>query len=344
MENSKNVKLFWLKSIPFVLFVTVFLVFGFLSPNWFTVNNFENIARQSSYIGILATGITFVMLTGGIDLSVGANMFLSSSVCGILISQGWPIWLALIVCLAIGCLYGVFNAFFVVRMRVMPFIVTLATMTAGRGLTLVITKSEAISMPGSLVSTIGSGKLFGVLPYPILIFAVVAAFGAVFLKFVPFGRKIYAVGHSKENAQKAGINVNRVLIFVYVLSGILAALAGLVSVTQIGNINAGFGEGDEFDAIAATILGGTSMMGGAGTVFPGAVIGTLLIQMISTGLVYMQVDLYIQPIISALIILLAVFLDSMRSRYIRKLQQRNIRVEEGPALQTKKGRFMGQKG
>lgn len=343
MENSKNIKLFFLKSIPLFLFVAVFVVFGFLSPNWFTLSNFENIARQSSYIGVLATGMTFVLLTAGIDLSVGANMFLSASVCGLLIARGWPVWLSLIVCLLVGFVYGCINAFFIVRMKVMPFIVTLATMTAGRGLTLVITKSDAVAMPSSLVSTVGSGRLFGVLPYPVLIFAVVAAAGAIFLKFVPLGRQIYAVGNSQENAQKAGINVNRVLTFVYILSGVLAALAGIVSVTQIGNINAGFGEGNEFDAVSATILGGTSMMGGAGTVFPGAVIGTFLIQMIEAGLVYMQVDLYIQPIISALIILLAVFLDSVRSRYIRKLQQRNIRVEEGSVRQQKKVWFMGEK-
>ena len=328
MKGSKNFKLFLLKNMAFVLFAVVFIVFGFLCNNWFTITNFENIARQSSYIGILAAGMTFVLLTGGVDLSVGANMFLSASICGLLINRGWPIWSAILICLLVGFLYGCFNAFFIVKMKVMPFLVTLATLMAGRGLTLVITKSEAVSMPASLVSGVGSGRLFGILPYPVLIFLLVAAAATIFLKFVPLGRQIYAVGKDSEGAKKAGINLSMVLAFVYILNGVLAALAAIVSVTQIGNVTSGFGMGDEFDAISASILGGTSMMGGVGTVFPGAVIGVFLIQMVQAGLIYLQVDLYLQPIISALIILFAVFLDSVRTRYIIKLEQRNIRTEE----------------
>lgn len=328
MKGAKNLKLMIWKLIPFILFVIVFVIFGVSTKNWFTVTNFENIIRQSSYIGILASGMTFVLLTGGTDLSVGANMFLSGSVAGILIAKGAPVWVGILACLLVGTIFGCVNAFFIVKMKVLPFVVTLSTLTAGRGLTLILTKSEAINLPPQLVSGIGSGRLFGVLPYPILFFVVVALIASVILKYLPLGRQIYAVGNDKEIAKKAGINVDRILTFVYIFSGFLASLAAIVSVSQIGNITAGFGVGDEFDAISASILGGTSMAGGAGTVFPGAIIGTLLIQMVEAGLVYMQVDIYVQPLVSAMVILTAVFLDSIRTKYIRKLEQRNIRTEE----------------
>jgi ribose/xylose/arabinose/galactoside ABC-type transport system permease subunit len=325
--QNNNLKLLLLKSIPFVLFVFVFVLFGFSARNWYTIRNFENIIRQSSYIGILAAGMTFVLLTGGVDLSVGANMFLSGSIAGLLIARGTPTWLGIAACLLVGTCFGTFNAFFIVKLKVLPFVVTLATLTAGRGLTLIFTRSVAVDLPPALISGIGSGRFLGI-PYSIIFFGVVLVISSLILKYTPLGRQIYAVGHDTEAAKKAGIRTERVLAFVYIFNGFLAALAAIVSVSQIGNITAGFGVGDEFDAISASVLGGTSMSGGVGTVFPGAFIGTLLVQMVEAGLVYMQVDLYIQPLVSALVILTAVFLDSIRTRFIHRLEQRNIRNEE----------------
>jgi ribose/xylose/arabinose/galactoside ABC-type transport system permease subunit len=327
MRENKNFKLIILKRFPMILFVIIFIVFGIFSSNWFTFKNLENILSQSSYIGILATAITVVLLTGGVDISVGANMFLSASIAGMLMEKGWPIWLAVLVCLAVGLAYGMINAFLVVKLKIVPFIATLGTMTAGRGLALILTGSASVSLPKQLISGFGSGKLLGLVPYPIIVFLFIILIISVFLKFVPVGRRIYAVGNDAEGANKAGINVGRTTTIVYVICGVLAALAGIVSAAQIGNINAGFGVGYEFNAIAASVLGGTSMTGGIGTVFPGALVGTLIMQMIQAGLVYMQVNLYIQPIVNAFIILLAVFLDSVRTGYIRKLDARNIRVD-----------------
>jgi len=327
MRDNRNLKLLVLKRFPIILFVIIFIVFGIFSSNWFTLKNLENILSQSSYIGILATAITIVLLTGGVDISIGANMFLSASIAGLLMAKGWPIWTTVIVCLLVGFLYGCVNSFLVVKLKIVPFIATLGTMTAGRGLALIITKSAAVSLPKELISGFGSGKLLGIIPYPIIVFLLIILVAAIFLKYVPIGRRIYAVGNDAECAKKAGINVKRTISFVYITCGVLAAIAGIVSAAQIGNINAGFGVGYEFNAIAASVLGGTSMIGGIGTVFPGALIGTLIMQMIQAGLVYMQVDLYIQPIVNAAIILLAVFLDSVRTNYIHKLDARNIRVD-----------------
>jgi len=327
MRKTKNLKLILLQNIPFALFVVVFLVFGVSSRNWFTWTNFSNILTQSSYIGILTVGITLVLLTGGTDLSVGANMYLSASVAALMIRAGVNLYVSLLACLLVGLLFGCVNAFFVVKVRIPPFVVTIGSLTAGRGIALLLTNSEQIAMPPALVSGIGSGKLFGIVPYPVIIFALVVVVVAVLLKSTTVGRQLYAVGFDAEAAQKGGIPVNSVLAKAYILCGFLAALSAIVSIAQIGCVIPAFGEGYEFNAISASVLGGTSLAGGIGTIFPGVVIGTILIQMVEAGLVFLQVDLYIQPLISALVILLAVFLDSVRTRYILKLQQRNIRTE-----------------
>ena len=328
MKSNKNSKLILLENIPAMLFVAVFLLFGISARNWFTWTNFSNILTQSSYIGILTVGITLVLLTGGTDLSVGANMYLSATVAAILIRAGVDMTLSLMACLLCGIAFGCVNALFVVKLRIPPFIVTIGTLTAGRGIALILSNSEQIAMPKELVSGIGSGKLLGAIPYPMIIFAVVAAIVAVFLRYTPQGRQLYAVGYDKEAAKKAGIHVPRVLTMAYVLCGFLAALSAIVSIAQIGCVIPAFGEGYEFSAISASVLGGTSLSGGIGTIFPGVVIGTVLIQMVEAGLVFLQVDMYLQPLVSAFVILLAVLLDSIRTRYIRKLERRNIRNEE----------------
>jgi len=328
MRTTRNLRLILLQNIPIALFVLVFLVFGVSSKNWFTWANFSNILTQSSYIGILTVGITLVLLTGGTDLSVGANMYLSASVAALMIRAGVNMYVSLTACLLVGILFGCVNAFFVVKVKIPPFVVTIGTLTAGRGIALLLTNSEQIAMPPALVSGIGSGKLLGVIPYPVIIFALVVVVVAVLLKSTTVGRQLYAVGFDADAAQKGGIPVNGVLAKAYILCGFLAALSAIVSIAQIGCVIPAFGEGYEFNAISASVLGGTSLAGGIGTIFPGVVIGTILIQMVEAGLVFLQVDLYIQPLISALVILLAVFLDSVRTRYILKLQQRNIRTEE----------------
>jgi ribose transport system permease protein len=316
-----------LRNIPLILFILIFIIFGMLSPRFLQYRSFENILKQASYIGIVAVGMTIILLTGGIDLSVGANMFLSTVVLGLLINRGIPVWLAFLACLLTGLIFGAVNAFFIVKLRILPFIVTLSTLTAGRGVALLITKSQAILFPSGVLA-IGSYRVFDIIPLPIVIFIVVVAIAYLFLKKTTMGRQIYAVGHDMETAKKAGINTYKVLATVYLISGLLAALGGFVSIAQIGLVNAGFGEEYEFNAIAAAVLGGTSLFGGIGGVFPGTVIGTVLIQMVQSGLVFIQMDLYIQPLVTAAIIFLAIFIDTIKTSQLKKLEKRNIRIEE----------------
>jgi ribose/xylose/arabinose/galactoside ABC-type transport system permease subunit len=256
-------------------------------------------------------------------------MYLSAVTAGVLIpDHGFPVGPALGVCLFVGLLFGAVNALLVTKVRLIPFIATLATLVAGRGLGLFLTRSEPLAFPDSVL-TIGSTSLFGVVPLPIAIFAVVVFAAQLFLSAVPRGRQLYAVGHDPDTAVKAGIPAEKVRATAYLACGFLAALGGFVSVAQLGNVNSGFGEFDEFDAIAAAVLGGASLFGGKGSVFPGTVLGVVLIQMVAVGLVAVQVDLYIQPMLEAGIIFFAVFLDSLRNRLLARLGRRPIRTEAG---------------
>lgn len=329
MNGKRNrVTFALLNNTPLLLFVLLFAVFGLVAPQSLQYQNIENVFKQASYVGIIAVGMTFVLLTGGIDLSVGSNMYVSAVVAG-LAMQHYSIGPrpALLLCLVVGAIFGAVNAFAVAKLKIIPFVVTLAMMVTGRGIGLMFSKSRAVNFPDS-VTGLGSAELFGLVPYPIVLFAAVVFCAWVLLERTTLGRQIYAVGFSKEAARKAGINTERALITAYVLCGIFAALGGFISVAQLGNVNAGFGKGDEFDAIAAAILGGVSLFGGVGKIFPGVVLGAVFIQAVSNSLVSARVDLYLHPLVAAAFIFFAVFIDSLRNTYLVKLSRRNIRVEE----------------
>lgn len=307
-----------------ILFVAVFLIFGIITPQFLSFNSFGVVLTNSAYLGIIAVGMTFVLLAGGIDLSVGSNMYLSGVVISVLLQNfHFPVWLALLAGLGTGLVFGLVNAVAIVWVRMLPFIVTLATMTAGRGVALLITQSQSVGFPSS-VTNMATAKVLGFLPVPIAIFLLVVLVGHAFLTQTPAGRQLYAVGFNADSANKAGIHTNRLIFSTYLISGLFAALGGFVSIAQVGQMNARYGSGEEFNAIAAAVLGGASLFGGVGTVFPGALIGTIMLQMIQAGLVYAGVDLYIQPIIKALIIYLALLVDAFRISQLQRLNRRNI--------------------
>ncbi len=328
MRTNKLILLL-LKNIPIVLFVIIFLFFGIMRPDFLSFDNFLDILTAVAYVGILATGMTFVILTGGIDLSIGSIVYISSLIPALLMRDfGFPIWISLIIGLIIGALFGAFNAFFIVKMKMLPFIVTLATMVAGKGLSILLCQSQGVRFPDS-ITKIASTKLFGVIPLPILILAVVVGAAVLIERKTPIGRRIYAIGNDEEVARKAGINSDRVKAFVYILNGLFAAVGSIMLIIQLGGlVNPSTGEGVEFQAISAAVLGGASLAGGIGSVFPGTLIGAMIIKMLDAGLIYLGTDVYFQPIVSAMVIFIAVLIDSLRTTYIRKLESRNIRVEE----------------
>jgi len=321
--------LFVLKNISILLFVAIFVGFSLLSERFSSFRNFENIILSGADVGVIAIGMTFVLLTGGIDLSVGATMYITGAVLALLLENGWGLLPSIALGVAAGTLWGCFNAFLISKVKIIPFMATLGTLTAGRGLGLLITHSRHISVPAEM--RFGATRIFGLIPIPILIFALMIVLAVIILQYTPFGRQIYAMGNDPEAAKKAGLNTTRLTALVYILSGFCAAVASVISVSQVGSVSSSFGEGTEFQAIAASVLGGTSLFGGVGNVFPGTAVGILLIQMIQNGLIFLQVDLYLQEMVKALVILFAVFIDAQRMGLIKRLERRNIRVEKLPS-------------
>jgi len=309
---------------PIILFAIVVVVFSVQSGGKFLdPQNLLNILVQSSGIGIVAIGMTFVLLTAGVDLSVGSVMFVAVAVGGKLIFNDQPVWLGFAAAAGVGLIAGALNAFFITRFKIVAFIVTLAMLFVARGFGLWLTNTRAMNMPDA-VTEIGAAKIIGV-PVPVIIFGLICLAAHLLLTRTPFGRQIYAVGNDPEIARKAGIGVGKILFVVYVICGFCAAMSGLVSLTQTGAVSPTFGDKKEFLAIAAAVLGGTSLFGGRGSVFPGTVLGAILIQTVENGLVILNADPYIYPLVTSSIIFIAVLVDSLRSNILQKLGRRLIR-------------------
>lgn len=306
------------------LFVGVLGLFSLIAPNFLTFANFVNVGVQAAPVGIVAIGMTFVLLTAGVDLSVGAIMFVAAAVAGKLALAGYPFGIVTLTMLGIGVAGGALNALFITRAGVAPFIVTLAFLFVGRGFALWLTNTRAMNLPEVFLE-LGALRLLGV-PLPLAIFLGTALIAHVILQRTPIGRRIYAVGHSGEAARKAGINVPRVLTIVYMVSGLCAAAGAVLALGQLGSVSPKFGESYEFKAIAAAVLGGTSLLGGRGAVLPGTLFGVLLIQVVENGLVLMNADPYLYPLITSSIIFAAVLLDGARSRLQARSNRRKIFV------------------
>ncbi|WP_421724914.1 ABC transporter permease [Bauldia sp.] len=312
-----------------LIFVGILVYFGVQSLGFLSPENLSNVVKQASFIGIVAVGMVFVLLTAGIDLSVGSVMYLAPLIAGILIRDyGIGVYVGLAVAIFAGALMGAINAFLVVVLRIIPFIVTLSTLFFFRGFGTFLTGSRALDFPDE-VREFGLSNVFGI-PIPIIIFALVAIAGHIVLSRTTFGRQVYATGNDPEAARKAGINTAFVRARVYVICSACAGLGGYILIAQIGRLDTAFGEGREFDVIAAAVLGGASLFGGMGTAFS-AVIGATMIQLVKTGLVYTGVNLYLQPMMQGGIILLAVFLDSIREIRIEEIKRRFIRPLKPPS-------------
>ena len=306
-----------------ILFVVILAFFALTAQNFFSLDNALSIIKNASFIGVLAVGMTFVLLTAGVDLSVGSNMYLSAVVAGLLMRQfDIPVWMGLLTALSIGGLYGLFNGFCVVVLRIVPFMVTLATLVMGRGIGTFLTQSEQVDLP-ERVNEFGQLRLLGI-PMPVIVFLIVLLIAIYILRYTPLGRQMYAVGNDPDAAKKAGVNTDRVIWSVYVISGIAAGLVGFVLASQVMRVDRSFGESYELDAIAAAVIGGTSLFGGVGSAL-GAVFGAILLQMVEAGLVFRSVNLYLQPMVKALVIFIAVFFDGIRTTNIAQQRRRYIR-------------------
>ncbi|MCM3270334.1 ABC transporter permease [Paenibacillus elgii] len=301
--------------IGLIILCTVLTI---LSDNFLTVDNVMNIARQSSINALLAIGMLLPILTAGIDLSVGSILALSIMMMGIVsVNHGLNPYLGIVVCLGVGALLGWTNGIMLTKLKLPhPFISTLGTMNIARGIALIITGAAPIAGFAAPIQFAGN-QFVGPVPFSFILVIVVYILFDIFLNRTSTGRYIYAIGGNKETARLSGINVNKILIIVYTLSGLMAGLAGLV---MVGRVNSAFplaGMGYELDAIAAVIIGGASFFGGVGTVW-GTLIGATIIAVLRNGLNLLNVSADFQMAIIGLVIVAAVYVDVLRQRSFKK--------------------------
>jgi ribose transport system permease protein len=288
------------------------IILSILSPNFLEVNNILNVLKQISVIAILAAGMTFVILTGGIDLSVGSILALSGVVSVTMSQSGVDPFVAMSAGIFVGMLCGVINGVLTAKAGLPAFIVTLGAYTYVRGLSYVISGGYPITLESKVFKFIGAGSILSI-PTPIYIMLFVYLIAFLVLKYTMFGRNVYAIGGNEEAAHLTGLKVGGTLVGVYAISGLLSGLGGVVLAGRLysGQPTAGFGF--ELDAIAAVILGGTRFTGGVGTV-QGTIIGALIMGVLSNGLTLLNVGYYWQLVVKGAVIVLAVLLDRIRSR------------------------------
>jgi len=298
---------------PVIGLLLIVVIISVMSPNFLTLNNLLNVLRQVSINALIAFGMTFVILTGGIDLSVGSILALTGAVTAGFLASGMDPMLAMFLGLLLGAILGAINGIIISKGNVAPFIATLATMTIYRGLTLVYTEGKPISGLGDSLSfqLIGKGYFFGI-PVPVITMAI--AFGVLYfvLKKTTFGRRVYAVGGNEEASRLSGIKVDRIKVYVYALTGTLAALASLILTSRLNSAQPTAGNMFELDAIAAVVLGGTSLTGGRGWIV-GTLIGALIIGVLNNGLNLIGVSSFFQQVVKGAVILVAVLLDRKKT-------------------------------
>jgi ribose/xylose/arabinose/galactoside ABC-type transport system permease subunit len=297
----------------FVVFIIICLILSFISPQFLTISNWSIIITQASINALLAFGVTFVIITGGIDLSLGSMVAVTGVTAAMLAHpDAFPVALPVVTGLFSGLLMGVFNGFIITKSKIAPFIVTLGTMTIGRGLALILSKGRPISNLSDSFNFIGGGNILGI-PFPIIVLLIIFIICSIILKKTLLGRYIYAVGGNEQASRASGINVNQVKMAVYSIAGLLAGLAGILLTSRITTGQPNAGAGFELDAIAAAVIGGTSTSGGTGTM-TGTLIGVMLIGVINNGLDLLNVTSYYQQVVMGTIIIGAVVLDSWNQK------------------------------
>lgn len=292
----------------YIFLAAVFAFFAIASPNFLSSNNIINILRQVSMFGIVVVGVTIVMIGGGMDLSVGMQMAVDGMVVGyLMVNWNVPIFLAVILTIVLGCLLGALNGWISIKLHIMPIIVTLGTMLILQGVAFLMTGGYPITgMPREYVF-IGQGYI-GVIPVPVVIFAIFIAFGWVVVNKTYIGRYIYALGGNKEAAHLAGINVDKLTIMMYTFCGFASSIAALIMVGRTNAAQPSAGSNYAFDCMTAACLGGVSITGGEGKI-SGTVVGVLILGILDNGLVLMSVNSNWQSVIKGLILLTAVAID-----------------------------------
>ncbi len=304
--------------ITFGAVIVLFVVFSITAKNFFSMRNILTLALQTSTTTLIGIGVTFAIITGGIDLSIGSVVALSGTVAVMAAIAGVPIWASMVIGLFTGVVCGFVNGLLITRLKLPPFIATLGMMMVIRGIALTITNANAKPAPDAF-GALGNNTLFGAgsrfpgISYPVIIMIAVAIIFHFILKRTRIGRYTYAVGSNEESARLSGIKVTRVKITAYIFCSLLAALVGIILASRMVTSQPNSAVGYELNAIAASVIGGTSLMGGVGTV-GGAVIGSFIIGILTVGLTMQGANYFMQQIVIGLVVIFAVSFDQVRSR------------------------------
>ncbi|MFZ2539519.1 MAG: ribose ABC transporter permease [Oscillospiraceae bacterium] len=290
-----------------IILILIVVASSFVAPSFFTFGNLTNVIRQVSMSAIIACGMTFVILTGGIDLSVGAILGFSGALSASVMGTTGSLFLAILTGLGVGLTCGIINAIFITHYDLPPFIVTLATMTLLAGSTLLFTKGAPIAVKSEAYKFIGKGEILGI-PLPIIILTLIYVVAYFVLSYTRFGRNVYALGGNKEATRLSGINIKLNEATVYAITGLLCGIAGIILTARLGSAGPDSGKGYELDAIAAVILGGTSLSGGQGFILP-TIVGALILGILSNILTLMDVNPFVSGIVKGIVILVAIVID-----------------------------------
>lgn len=314
-KNEKVLNLI-IKYKSALILLLLCVVVSILTPKFLNWNNIMNIARQTTINGIIAIGMACVILTGGIDLSVGSVLAFSTMVAGLLVNAGCPGWIAGIIGVLLGGAIGTVNGTLISTMNLPPFIVTLASMSVFRGFTMLASGGMPVGMKNS-ISFFGAGYVLGI-PFPVIVLAIIAVVMLFILNKTRFGRHVYALGGNELTARLCGIKVNKTKILVYAISGMLAAISGLIIAARLNSAQPDAGTSYEMDAIAAAVIGGCSMsQGGVGTI-GGVVVGAFIIGVLNNALNLLNVSPFWQTAVKGFVILAAIIIDRMTVRAKKK--------------------------
>ncbi|GMQ61044.1 ABC transporter permease [Vallitalea maricola] len=305
------------KILAFSSLILLLIIFSIASPNFFTGTNIKGILLATAVNGVLAVGVTFVIITGGIDLSIGTVMTFSSVIAGVIISMwGLPIWIGLLGAILAGSLCGFVNGFNVAKFRIPAFIATLGMMMITKGLSLVISNAKPIYFTGAKgifidkFSDISTGTIMGI-PNAVIILFVVAGIGGILLNKTLLGRYTFAIGSNEEATRLSGINTDKWLIIIHTLTGAFCGVAGILMAARLNSAHPALGQGYELDAIAAVVIGGTSLSGGKGTIL-GTIIGAFIMSVLINGLRILSVPQEWQTVVTGIIVIAAVVADVAR--------------------------------
>ena len=310
--NQVRVKEFLLKYSFAIVFVLLVVYLSFATSKFLTVSNIVNVFRQVSNQGIIAVGMTMILIMGQIDLSVGALVAFAAVLNAIFLKWGLSIPLSILATLGVTCLWGVLTGYVTARFRLHAFLVTMATMTLIRGVTYTLTGGYPVGGLPQDFFIYGSGQL-GFIPYPVLYMIAIFLIGAFVMSSTTFGRSIYALGGNEDAARLSGINVERVKIGVFVVSAAVSGISGLVLSSRLMAGSPEIGIGWELDIVAAVIIGGTNIVGGEGKL-SGTLLGVLFIGVLSNGMILLDITPYMQQVVRGLVILGAVILNSLQEK------------------------------